>query len=149
MLEPLFSPVACSDAPHSVKRCEAKPTPAIPGGTRADFARLRVIAMRARGITLELRDGKPVARPAKLITPKDMEAIASDRALFIRLIELGPCSGCGKQLHANGACYHCCNRPCEVPGCGRMTGSAFIRMCLYCGAADDKHAASGERELPV
>jgi hypothetical protein len=40
------------------------------------------------------------------------------------------CSGCGRPRDEKLRCWKCHDRPCR--DCGRLTGSAFIQLCLQC-----------------
>ncbi len=43
------------------------------------------------------------------------------------------CADCGRSVDSAGRCWRCCNRPCVQ--CGKMTGTAFIEICLICELA--------------
>jgi hypothetical protein len=43
------------------------------------------------------------------------------------------CPTCSRPLDDRGRCWKCCNRLCP---CGRLTGSAFIAVCLLCERED-------------
>jgi hypothetical protein len=42
------------------------------------------------------------------------------------------CPGCRQPLDDKGRCWRCNTRRCK--GCGKDTGSAFLRWCLVCVA---------------
>ncbi len=46
------------------------------------------------------------------------------------------CPNCGRERDAKLRCWKCCDRPCT--GCGVLTGSAFIELCIPCGQADTR-----------
>lgn len=43
------------------------------------------------------------------------------------------CPGCRQPLDDKGRCWRCSYRRCK--GCGKDTGSAFIRFCILCVGA--------------
>jgi hypothetical protein len=98
------------------------------------YARLRLIAMQARGVALRIEGGQILVTGAELLTVDDRKALKERRQHFVQIFELGECSGCHKLLDVDGCCWKCRNRRC---GCGGWTGSPFIRMCVSCAVLDE------------
>lgn len=101
------------------------------------YARLRILAMEARGIALRIEGGAIMVTGSDRLTDADHEALKGQRAAIFRILELGDCQQCHKLLDPDGCCWACCNRRC---GCGGWTGSAFISMCHACAVAEERRA---------
>ena len=56
-----------------------------------------------------------------------------------------PCPSCGKPREVKVRCWKCCDMTCVR--CGKLTGSAFLSLCIPCGGAAD--AAVFERWVIV
>ena len=108
----------------------------------AIYTRLRILAIRARGATIRLDpDGKIQVGNPGVLTEQDRAALREHRELFARILYLGDCRECGKLLDPLGCCWKCCNRRCLH--CDGWTGSAFIRLCIACGFAEEQLEKGG------
>jgi hypothetical protein len=95
--------------------------------------------LRSRGVELETDGARLRWRPAFLVSGPLAERILSCRAELIGLLSARAdgggrrCPSCRWPLDAARRCVKCFDRLCA--GCGRPTGSYFIRHCVACGAA--------------
>jgi hypothetical protein len=85
------------------------------------------LAVGAGGALLWEADDEP---PAGLL-----EELAARKAELLALLAAASCPACGRALDGKGRCWaaHCGWRRCK--GCGRNTGTPFIRYCLICERA--------------
>ena len=69
------------------------------------------------------------------------EALLERKAEVLALLAASTCPACGKGLDAKGCCWArtCGWRRCK--GCGRNSGSGFLRYCLLC-----EHAGLADRD---
>jgi len=68
--------------------------------------------------------------------PDDLrQSLAAHKPELVKLLAGAmPCPKCNCPMDARRRCWRCCDRICE--GCGRMTGTAFISLCLLCEGAE-------------
>src|SRR5262245_54468049 len=94
--------------------------------------------MESEGYTLDLLPGAKVrVRPASRLDDSTAEDIIEHKEELVNLLrqrlKQSACPNCRRPLDAIRACWRCCDRLCEV--CGRLTGSAFLSLCLSCDMA--------------
>lgn len=95
--------------------------------------------LRSRGIELETNGTRLRWRPAFMVSEPVAELIRFHRGELIDLLKVAPnskdwtCPVCCWPLDSAGRCAKCFDRPCM--GCGRLTGSYFIKRCVVCGRA--------------
>jgi hypothetical protein len=90
------------------------------------LARCRVL-----GIGLAAGPGGTLVWEADESPPADLLAdLANSKATVLATLRATTCETCRRPLDDKGCCWRCCDRRCP---CGRLTGSAFIRLCLLCG----------------
>jgi hypothetical protein len=97
------------------------------------------------GFTLAPEGQRIRVRPASRLSAELREAIVANRLELLKLLKgrLQPeanalsCPRCSKPLDSKRRCWRCCDRICR---CGRLSGSAFIELCVACG-----HEFNGNR----
>jgi hypothetical protein len=96
--------------------------------------------LRARGIELETDGERLRWRPTFLVSEPLAAKLLAHRPELVALLQTDrgraglSCPLCGRPLDSARRCPRCFDRLCE--GCGRPTGSYFIRLCVPCGHAD-------------
>jgi hypothetical protein len=62
------------------------------------------------------------------------QLIGANKPELLSLLRATRCPKCLRPMDSRNRCWHCHDRTCEK--CGRLTGTAFISLCLLCEVAE-------------
>src|SRR6516164_1818527 len=104
------------------------------------------------GFKIKAEGGVLMVSPAGRLPTATRMAIHPRREQLLRLLESsgdedgvrmaghprpsppGRCPHCNRDLDSKRRCWPCCDRLCSA--CGRLTGTAFVELCIVCGQAE-------------
>jgi hypothetical protein len=100
---------------------------------------------RCRALGVELgtgAGGDSLLWEAHADPPADLLAdLAANKAAVLALVRgpHGNCHQCGRALDDRRRCWRCFDRLCP---CGRLTGSAFLGLCMLCDVGEGREAGA-------